>query len=75
VDIIVADSERALKAAEDVLKYLGIDSPNGNTTVNITVEGSVTSEGDLVESVRNAFLNSSLSAKASRIERNLGVFG
>jgi hypothetical protein len=75
VDIIVQDSERALKAAEDVLKYLGIDSPNAGTTVNVTVQGSVTSEGDLVESVRNAFLNSSLSAKASRIERNLGVFG
>lgn len=75
VDIIVADSERALKAAEDVLKYLGIDSPNAGTNVYVTVEGSVTSEGDLVESVRNAFLNSSLAAKASRIERNLGVFG
>jgi len=75
VDIILADSERARLQAEAVLKSLGIDSPNASTTVNITVEGSVTTESDLVEVVRNGLINNSMSSKLAQLERNLGAFG
>ena len=75
VDIILADAERARLQAEAVLKSLGIDSPNAGTTVNITVEGSVTTEGDLVEVVRNGLINNSMSSKLAQLERNLGAFG
>jgi len=75
VDIIVADAERAQKMAEATLKYLGIDNGNGGTTVNITVEGSVTTEGDLVEVVRNGLINRSMESKLAQLDRNLGAFG
>jgi hypothetical protein len=75
VDIILADAERARLQAEAVLKSLGLDSPNGGTTVNVTVEGNVTTEGDLVEAVRNGLINNSMSSKLAQLERNLGAFG
>jgi hypothetical protein len=75
VDIILADAERAQQQAEAVLKYLGIENGNGGTTVNVTVEGSVTTEGDLVEAVRNGLINNSMSSKLAQLERNLGAFG
>ena len=75
VDVIVADSERALAMAEAVLKSLGIDSPNAATTVNVTVQGSVTTESDLVEVVRNGLINRSMESKLAQLDRNLGAFG
>lgn len=75
VDIILADAERAQKMAELTLKSLGIDNPNSSTTVNITVEGSVTTEGDLVEVVRNGLINRSMESKLAQLDRNLGAFG
>lgn len=74
VDVILADAERAAAQAEAVLKSLGIESPNGSTTVNITVEGNVTSESDLVEVVRNGLINRSLEYKLSQIDRVYGSF-
>lgn len=75
VDVILQDAERAAKMAELTLKSLGIESPNAGTTVNVTVQGSVTTEGDLVEAVRNGLINRSMESKLAQLDRNLGAFG
>lgn len=75
VDIILADAERAQAQAEAVLKYLGIDNGNASTTVNVTVQGSVTTEADLVEVVRNGLINRSMESKLAQLDRVYGSFG
>ena len=46
----------------------------GNLYVNLNVEGSVTSESDLAETIRQKLLNSNLSGSPSAIGRLLGQF-
>jgi hypothetical protein len=48
--------------------------PSGQTTVNVTVQGSVVSQGELVDAVRNGLLNSSLDGSGSTVNRLQGSF-
>lgn len=46
-----------------------------NPTINITVQGSVTTQQDLVSAVRDGLLNNSLSGKQAALSRSQGTFG
>jgi len=55
-----------------VMGDLGIKTPSINITVNNA--GSVVSDADLVDQIRNGLLNSNLSGSASSVGRLLGAF-
>jgi len=63
-------------AIGDTLRYSAMgQAAMGNPIVNVTVQGSVTTQQDLVSAVRDGLLNNSLSGKISTLERSLGTFG
>ena len=63
-------------AIGDTLRYSAMgQAAMGNPIVNVTVQGSVTTQQDLVSAGRDGLLNNSLSGKISTLGRSLGTFG
>ena len=46
----------------------------GDTYIDVTVEGSVSTESDLIETIRLGLINGTMSSKQAQIERNFGAF-
>jgi hypothetical protein len=74
----VINSNAAGMNVNDMTDYIsanpGTSGSSAGTTVVVNVAGSVVSEGNLVDAVRNGLINSSLSGAGSLVARRTGTF-